>query len=102
TRVHRIQRHAHGSFFRNIGVGNHRPVVKQEVLQIPNSNLGNQNPFCQGGCRDGWMSYKDHCHMYVQEQRSWSEAEVLTSSQKSFFRGGFSYPSKLSPPQNQH
>ncbi|XP_070800300.1 snaclec bitiscetin subunit beta-like [Pituophis catenifer annectens] len=73
---------AHGSFFLNIGARNNLPLVKPEV---PNSALENQNSFCQGGCRDGWMSYMDHCYMYVQQQRSWAEAERTCQS---FVPGG--------------
>uniref|UniRef100_A0A0B8RSX0 C-type lectin 1 n=1 Tax=Philothamnus irregularis TaxID=1899461 RepID=A0A0B8RSX0_9SAUR len=71
TRAHLIQPLSHGSFLLNIGIQNNL-VMKHEAT---NSALENQNSFCQGGCRDGWMSYMDHCYMYVQEQQSWPEAE---------------------------
>ncbi|XP_058040702.1 snaclec bitiscetin subunit beta-like [Ahaetulla prasina] len=85
TRAHQAQPLHHGSFFLNIGARNNLPLAKHEVLPVPDSALEDQNSFCQEGCRDGWMSYTDHCYMYVQEPRSWSEAERACQS---FVSGG--------------
>ncbi|XP_015666567.1 snaclec bitiscetin subunit beta [Protobothrops mucrosquamatus] len=67
----------HRPFYPNTGVQNNLPPAKP---QVPDSALEYQSSFCQEGCRDGWMSYSGHCYMYVQEQRTWPEAERTCQS----------------------
>ncbi|XP_025026714.1 snaclec bothroinsularin subunit alpha-like [Python bivittatus] len=70
-----IKHYSHWTSFLNPGVQNNLPPVKHEALVVPDDDLENQKSFCQAGCRDGWISYTDHCYMYVQEQLPWAEAE---------------------------
>ncbi|XP_068111703.1 snaclec botrocetin subunit alpha-like [Hyperolius riggenbachi] len=40
----------------------------------------NPNYFCQGPCKDGWISYLDYCHIYVSKQLAWKDAETHCQS----------------------
>ncbi|KAM9324959.1 struthiocalcin-2-like [Gastrophryne carolinensis] len=35
----------------------------------------NPDFFCQGPCKDGWISYLGYCHIYVSQQLTWKDAE---------------------------
>ncbi|XP_072280272.1 struthiocalcin-2-like isoform X2 [Pyxicephalus adspersus] len=49
---------------------------KQSLQQKP-SVPDELNPkyFCQGPCKDGWISSSGYCHMYVSRKLTWKEAE---------------------------
>ncbi|XP_077200172.1 snaclec bitiscetin subunit beta-like [Paroedura picta] len=45
------------------------------ATQAPPSLPEEPASFCQGGCRDGWFSYRDQCYLYVQDAMTWEGAE---------------------------
>ncbi|XP_056387072.1 lectin-like [Hyla sarda] len=62
--------------FLNIGVGsheNHGHNQQQNHLSGPDGL--NPKYFCQGPCKDGWVSYHGYCHLYVAWELSWNDAE---------------------------
>ncbi|XP_020659898.1 snaclec bitiscetin subunit beta [Pogona vitticeps] len=62
--------------FGNIFGGDNDPSrVTDKVPVLDDSSLIDSESFCQGGCRDGWISYKGQCYMYVLDQMTWEEAE---------------------------
>ena len=64
--------------FGNIFGGDNDPSrVTDKVTVLDDSSLIDSESFCQGGCRDGWISYKGQCYMYVLDQMTWEEAEVM-------------------------
>ncbi|XP_069834873.1 struthiocalcin-2-like [Dendropsophus ebraccatus] len=65
--------------FLNIGVGSHEKQEKhghneqKSELSVPDGL--NPKYFCQGPCKDGWVSYHGYCHLYVAWELSWNDAE---------------------------
>ncbi|XP_040291293.1 snaclec coagulation factor IX/factor X-binding protein subunit A-like [Bufo bufo] len=43
--------------------------------QFESSDDLNPKYFCQGPCKDGWVSYRGYCHLYVAWELSWNDAE---------------------------
>uniref|UniRef100_A0A8C2UDZ2 Uncharacterized protein n=1 Tax=Coturnix japonica TaxID=93934 RepID=A0A8C2UDZ2_COTJA len=37
---------------------------------------------CTNLCQKGWISYRGHCYMLIQERMTWLEAEVLGCSKQ--------------------
>ncbi|KAJ6661693.1 hypothetical protein lerEdw1_013215, partial [Lerista edwardsae] len=66
--------------FGNVFGGNDRPPPSPKEPALPDSSLIEPESFCQGGCREGWVSYMGQCYRFVQEQMTWEAAEVLASS----------------------
>lgn len=46
---------------------------QQSELSVPDDL--NPKFFCQGPCKDGWVSYQGYSHMYVALEKSWKDAE---------------------------
>ncbi|XP_075071393.1 struthiocalcin-2-like isoform X2 [Mixophyes fleayi] len=40
----------------------------------------NPEYFCQGPCKDGWISHLGYCHKYVSRELSWKDAETHCQS----------------------
>ncbi|XP_075699030.1 struthiocalcin-2-like [Rhinoderma darwinii] len=64
--------------FLNIGLGSsshehHGNNGQQNDLSVP--DYLNPKYFCQGPCKDGWVSYNGYCHFYVAREFSWKDAE---------------------------
>ncbi|XP_066443632.1 lectin-like [Eleutherodactylus coqui] len=60
--------------FLNIEVGSSNGQnAQQNVLSVPDDE--NPDYFCQGPCKDGWISYGGYCHLYVASDLSWKDAE---------------------------
>ncbi|XP_053548372.1 lectin [Bombina bombina] len=60
--------------FLNIGVdshhehgGHHEEIFVKEEIKA--------EYFCQGPCKDGWISHLGHCHIYVPQKLNWKDAE---------------------------
>ncbi|XP_073540487.1 snaclec coagulation factor IX/factor X-binding protein subunit A-like [Phyllobates terribilis] len=63
--------------FLNIGFGSSHENHRHSGEQSESSVSDDLNPmyFCQGPCKDGWISYKGYCHLYVARELSWKDAE---------------------------
>ncbi|XP_042315456.1 snaclec bitiscetin subunit beta-like [Sceloporus undulatus] len=57
------------------------PPVNIEPPVFPGSSLVDAESFCQGGCRDGWISYMGQCYIFVQNPMTWEQAEWTCQSQ---------------------
>ncbi|XP_066478546.1 snaclec bitiscetin subunit beta-like [Tiliqua scincoides] len=66
--------------FGNIFGGNDPPPPSTKAPSLPDSSLIDPESFCQGGCRDGWVSYMGQCFKFVQEQMTWEKAERTCQS----------------------
>ncbi|KAM5140468.1 lectin-like [Mantella aurantiaca] len=43
--------------------------------ELPVPDELNPKYFCQGPCKDGWITYLGYCHTYVSRKLTWKEAE---------------------------
>ncbi|XP_067418870.1 snaclec bitiscetin subunit beta-like [Emydura macquarii macquarii] len=60
--------------------GNHKPSSENNQVSDQSDSSLVESEFCQGPCREGWISQMGQCYMFVQEQKTWAEAESVCQS----------------------
>ncbi|XP_069485092.1 lectin-like [Ambystoma mexicanum] len=71
-----------GLLFHHVKGHKHHDSSSEESKEEENNSVNDpyRSPFkseffCQGPCRDGWISYLGQCHLYVSAKKSWMEGE---------------------------
>lgn len=55
---------------------------EHNIIPNPSQQDSSARQICRTRCQKGWISYKDHCYMLIQERMTWLEAEVLGCSKQ--------------------
>ncbi|XP_021231978.1 snaclec bitiscetin subunit beta-like [Numida meleagris] len=57
-----------------------RPKPEYNIIPNPPQQDSSAKQICRSRCQKGWISYKGHCYMFVQERMTWMEAEKMCSA----------------------
>ncbi|NXC46231.1 PGCA protein, partial [Penelope pileata] len=52
----------------------------RKVTPSPSQPVTSAKRICRSLCQKGWISYKGHCYMFIQERMTWTEAEKTCSA----------------------
>nr|XP_014429681.1 snaclec bitiscetin subunit beta-like [Pelodiscus sinensis] len=64
-------------FLDSMFTGSRPSADNSQVPAQSDFSLAESELFCQGPCQEGWFSYMGQCYKFVQEQKTWAEAESV-------------------------